>query len=61
MSAKIKLSYTTEEELQSVIRLLSPVIKSWKVSKNQEGQYRKEYIELDVVKQVQKKRRCILI
>lgn len=48
MSAKIKLSYTTEEELQLVIRLLSPVVKSWKVSKNQEGQYKRAYMELDV-------------
>lgn len=46
MSIKIKVSYTEDAELAGVIRLLSPVVKSWKVSKNQEGQYKKAYIVL---------------
>lgn len=47
MSVKIKISYNTEEELAGVIRLLSPVIKSWKVAKKQEGAYKKAYAELN--------------
>ena len=46
MSAKIKISYEHEEELAGVIRLLSPIIKSWKTSENKEGRYKKAYVEL---------------
>lgn len=47
MSVKIKLSYSSDEELDSVIRLLSPVMTDYKVSRNQEGRYKKAYIGLD--------------
>lgn len=30
MSVKIKVSYETEEELKLVLRLLAPVMKSWR-------------------------------
>lgn len=44
MSVKIRVSYTDEEELAGVIRLLSPAVKSWKVAKRQEGAYKNAYI-----------------
>ena len=44
MSIKIRVSYTDDEELAGVIRLLSPAVKSWKVAKRQEGAYRNAYI-----------------
>lgn len=47
MSVKIKISYQTDQELQQVIRLLSPELKSYKVAKKQEGQYKKAYAELN--------------
>ena len=47
MSVKIKISYNTEEELAGVIRLLSPVVKTWKKSKNQEGRFKKAYAEVE--------------
>lgn len=46
MSVKIRVSYTEDEELTGVIRLLSPAVKSWKVAKRQEGAYRNAYIYL---------------
>lgn len=46
MSIKIKISYTTSQELQKVIELLRPYIKSCKTDKGAEGKYRKAYIEL---------------
>lgn len=46
MSIKLKVSYQKPQELQTVLRLLHPVIKSWKVAKKQEGQYKKAYIVL---------------
>ena len=42
----IKISYNTDEEIAGVIRLLSPVMKSWRVSRNKEGRYKKAYAEL---------------
>lgn len=47
MSVKIKISYNTDEELAGVIRLLSPVLRSWKRSRNMEGRYKKAYAELN--------------
>lgn len=48
MSVKIRISYTEAEELAGVIRLLSPALKSWKVSGKQKGKYRNAYAYLDV-------------
>lgn len=47
MSVKIKVSYTTDKELAGLLRLLSPVLGSKKVSKNREGKYRKAYIGVE--------------
>lgn len=46
MSVKIRISYTDETELAGVLRLLSPVLKSYKVSGKKEGKYRNAYAEL---------------
>ena len=46
MSVRIKVSYTDDEELARVIRLLSPLVKSWKVAKKQEGAHKNAYISL---------------
>ncbi len=46
MSVKIRISYTKEEELAGVIRLLSPALKSYKVSRKKEGKYRNAYADL---------------
>lgn len=46
MSVKIKISYNTDKELAGVIRLLSPVLKSYKIAKKQEGQYKNAYVHL---------------
>lgn len=45
MSVKIKVSYTEDEELAGVIRLLSPLGKRWKVAKSQKGRYKKAYTD----------------
>lgn len=45
MSVKIRVSYTEDEELAGVIRLLSPLVKSWK-RQPRKGRYRRAYIEL---------------
>lgn len=47
MSVKIKLSYSSDDELNGVIRLLSPAMTDCKISRNKEGRYKKAYICLD--------------
>lgn len=42
---KIRLSYENPQELHTIIKLLSPVIKSCKISKNDKGKFKKAYIE----------------
>lgn len=44
MSIKIKLSYTEEEECREIMRLLSPVVKSWK-KQPAKGKYKRAYGE----------------
>lgn len=46
MSVKIRISSTEDEELAGVIRLLSPALKSHKVSGKKEGKYRNAYADL---------------
>lgn len=42
MSVKIKLSYTTDEELEEVIKRLSSLVKSWK-KQPAKGKYKRAY------------------
>lgn len=46
MSVKIRVSYQRPQELQTVLKLLNPLVKSCKVAKRQDGAYRKAYITL---------------
>ena len=41
---KIKVSYEEPEELQKLLHKLRPDVKTWKVSRNQEGKFLKAYI-----------------
>lgn len=50
MSIKIRISYTEDEELARVIRLLSPLVKSWKKSGSSKGKYKRAYVELKETK-----------
>ena len=46
MSVKITISYEKPEELRSALRQLSPVIKRCRLSKGQQGKYKKAYVLL---------------
>ena len=46
MSVKIRVSYENPQELQAVLEQLAPMVQSHKISKRQEGQYKKAYIVL---------------
>lgn len=45
MSVKIKVSYTEDEELAGVIRLLSPMLRNVKVQP-QKGRFKRAYIDM---------------
>ena len=45
---KVKVSYEQEKELQKVLKILSPAIKSYRVPKGSSGRFKKAYIELKV-------------
>ena len=49
MSAKVRVSYTNDEELAGVMRLLSPVVKRCKI-KPGNGRFKLAYIFLQDVK-----------
>lgn len=44
MSIKIKVSYTDDQDLAEVIRLLSPIVRSWK-KQPAKGKYKRAYGE----------------
>ena len=46
MSVKIKVSYQKEQELQIVLQLLRPVLRSYKIADRQQGIYKRAYIEI---------------
>ena len=43
---KIRISYQTTQELDYILRLLHPAIKSAKIKQGQQGAYKKAYIEI---------------
>lgn len=45
---KIRISYTTPQELQKVLECLKPILKSCKADKGKDGAYKKAYAELKV-------------
>lgn len=46
MSIKIKVSYESPQELQEILKRLEPMLLSYKVSRTQEGRYKRAYIRL---------------
>lgn len=48
MAAKVRISYEKPQELHAVLKLLKPVIKSYKADKGKQGQYKKAYLEIDI-------------
>ena len=48
MSVKIRVSYTTVQELQEVLKHLKPILKSCKPDKGKNGAFKKAYVELNV-------------
>lgn len=47
MGAKVRVSYEKPQELHTVLKLLQPIVKSYKAEKGQNGRYKKAYVELN--------------
>ena len=47
---KIRISYNSDNELKEVIKLLHPIITSYKIAKGNTGQYKKAYIVAELGK-----------
>lgn len=63
MGAKIKISYEKPEELKQIVAMLSPVMRSCKVAKGQQGRYKKAYVEIEGIadnKQESSRKSCFL-
>lgn len=43
---KIRVSYNTAEELEKVLKILKPIISSYKTAKVQKGANKRAYIEI---------------
>ena len=48
VSVKVKVSYQDQRELEKIVKLLRPVIKSYKVVRGQQGAFKRAYIEIAV-------------
>lgn len=48
MSVKVRISYEKPQELHAVLKMLNPVIVSYKVEKRQNGAYRRVYVEISI-------------
>ncbi len=55
MSAKVRISYEKPQELRTVLKLLNPIIKSYKADKGENGRYKRAYLDVEIAeKKVQK-------
>lgn len=55
ISVKIRVSYEKPQELQTVLELLRPVIRSYKPEKGHSGAYRRAYLEISLLQESDKK------
>lgn len=46
MSVKIRISYEKPQELDTVLKLLRPIVKAYKAEKSKDGQYRRAYVDI---------------
>ena len=48
MAVKVKISYTTPQELHTVTEMLKPIIKSCKADKGKNGRFKRAYLDVEV-------------
>ena len=48
MSIRVRISYERPQELHTILKLLRPIVKSYKADKGEKGQYKRAYLEVDI-------------
>lgn len=48
MAVKIKLSYEEPRELYAVLKLLYPIVKSYKADKGKNGRFKRAYLDVEI-------------
>lgn len=48
MAVKIRVSYERPQELHTMLKLLKPIIKSYKADKGLNGRFKRAYLEVDI-------------
>ena len=48
MTAKLRISYEKPQELHTVLKLLKPIVKSYKADKGQNERYKRAYLEVNI-------------
>ena len=46
MSVKIRISYEKPQELDTVLKLLYPIVKAYKAEQGKNGQFKRAYVEV---------------
>ena len=46
MSVKIRISYEKPQELNTVLKLLRPIVKTYKAENGKDGQYKRAYVDI---------------
>ncbi len=48
---RIRVSYEEPQELHAVLKLLHPIVKSYKAEKGGDGRYRRAYLDAEIPKE----------
>lgn len=48
MAAKVRISYEEPQELHTVLKMLNPIIKSYKTEKGVNGRFKKAYLDVEI-------------
>ena len=48
MAVKVRVSYEEPQELHTVLKLLRPIVRTYKAEKGAKGRYKKAYLEGDI-------------
>lgn len=48
MAVKVRISYEKPQELHTVLKLLNPIIKSYKADKGKNGRFKRAYLDVEI-------------
>ncbi len=48
MAVKVRISYEKPQELHTVLKMLNPIVKSYKAEKGGSGRFKKAYLDVEI-------------